>query len=69
MGFPDSAFVPLDIDFDMRPKRPNLPIPNNEMGIGGEEDSMQSVLSLVPKRKQSNYQVREGGCREGGCRI
>ena len=55
LGFPDSAFKPLDIDFDMNTKRPTLPVPPNQMGIGSEEDSMRSVLSLIPKRKPSDY--------------
>ena len=39
----------------MRISRPSLPVPPNQLGIGSEEDSMRSVLNLIPKRKPSDY--------------
>ena len=55
LGFPESAFTPLDVDFDMQPKRPDMPAPPHQSGIGSEEDSLQSVLSLVPRRRATDY--------------
>jgi hypothetical protein len=50
-GGADPALLqPLAVDFDLGPKRPPLHIPPNTMGIGTEEDSLQNVLHLVPKR-------------------
>lgn len=42
------------VDFDMGPKRPPLPIPPHD-GLGSEEDSLQNVLFLLPKPPAKPY--------------
>lgn len=54
-SLPDSAFKPVEVDFDMSVRRPPLHIPTDQLGIGSEEDSLRNVLNLIPKRKPVNY--------------
>lgn len=54
-SLPDSAFKPVEVDFDMSVRRPPLRIPADQLGIGSEEDSLRNVLNLIPKRKPVNY--------------
>jgi hypothetical protein len=41
--------------FEYNPKAPPPCIPPNELGIGSEEDSLQSVFHLAPKAPTQDY--------------
>ncbi len=46
----------MAVDFDQVPKRPLLPVPENQLPIGSEEDSMRNVINpFRPQRKPSDY--------------
>ncbi|GMH37263.1 hypothetical protein BSKO_05136 [Bryopsis sp. KO-2023] len=60
LGLEDEQLEPCMIDMDDSVKRPPTAIPPHSSGIGSEEDSLQTVFNLVPKRPPQHNAAGDG---------